>query len=281
MDQEAYHYIAPLADEPLLRETKNPQLLLNVIRAIRNIYGIEQAVNVIEGPAAGLGGTAAEENSALQQFHLELYLEWIKDLIDEQETAGGWQVYHRARPQFTGSPDLHLLAVELALADGDWAAAERLLYQRQYPTALREKRQLLAERISELKGRENRIVISFSPGAKDIPVAATINEQLDQEFLVDTGASFVTVPLAAVKALGLEETMSPDRREVRTAGGTVYASTVTLAAVELEGWVVADIQALVLDLPDRPGVGLLGLNFLNRFRMDLHADEGMLILEPK
>ena len=68
---------------------------------------------------------------------------------------------------------------------------------------------------------------------------------------------------------------------MQTAGGPVYANVVNLASIELQGWVVKDIQALVIDLSNRPGMGLLGLNFLNRFKMNLQADNGTLTLEPQ
>jgi predicted aspartyl protease len=49
----------------------------------------------------------------------------------------------------------------------------------------------------------------------------------------------------------------------------------------LEGYETRNVKALVLDLPNQPGVGLLGLNYLRRFRMDLSTDEGLLALTPR
>ncbi len=59
------------------------------------------------------------------------------------------------------------------------------------------------------------------------------------------------------------------------------ASEVIIDAIEIDGWVEYDIRALVLDIPDRPGLGLLGLSYLGRFRMDLKTDEGTLLLTPQ
>jgi hypothetical protein len=36
-----------------------------------------------------------------------------------------------------------------------------------------------------------------------------------------------------------------------------------------------------MDLPNQPDLGLLGLNYLRRFRMDLNTEDGMLLLAPK
>ena len=281
MDRESYNDIASLADEPLLREVKNTELLMNVIRATQKSYGTEAALNFVEGPGSEILRPLEGKKTTLDQLHLDLYLGWIKNLMNSGDTEKGWQVYNRARNHFSEAPELHLLAVELALAEGDWALAERLLHQHKYPPEFRERKVLIAKRISIVKGRENKLVIRFQAGSREIPVTATVNEGFDQDFLIDTGASFVTIPYSTVEALGLEDEISPHQQEVQTAGGPVTASSIILSSIEMQGWAVSDVKAVVMDLPNRPGLGLLGLNFLNRFRLDLQADEGILTLEPQ
>ena len=41
------------------------------------------------------------------------------------------------------------------------------------------------------------------------------------------------------------------------------------------------VKALVLDLPNQSEWGLLGMNYLRRFRMDINTDNGVLLLEPR
>jgi len=67
---------------------------------------------------------------------------------------------------------------------------------------------------------------------------------------------------------------------VATAGGLKEAWEVNLASIELGGWVVYNLKALVLDIPHHNQTGLLGLNFLEKFRMDLNTEKGILLLEP-
>jgi predicted aspartyl protease len=55
---------------------------------------------------------------------------------------------------------------------------------------------------------------------------------------------------------------------------------VTLFSITIGGWEVTDIKALVLDIPNQPDLGLLGLNYLQRFRMDMSTERGTLLLEP-
>lgn len=281
MAQQRYNDIAALAEEPLLKELKNSALLINVTRAIKKVYGVEPAVNFIEGPGAEIQQSIKGATPHVDRLHAYLYFTWISDLLDNGDTIKGWQIFNRAGNRVKDSVEIHLLGVELALADQDWATAESLLYQKKYSPSFREKVVLLANRISKLKGVENKIVINFQPGSKEIPATATLNTALNHDFLIDTGASYVTIPYATIESLGLENDLSERQQRVQTAGGTVYANAVTLASIELQGWTVKNVQALVLDLPDRPGMGLLGLNFLEKFRVDLQSDEGILTLEPQ
>jgi predicted aspartyl protease len=56
---------------------------------------------------------------------------------------------------------------------------------------------------------------------------------------------------------------------------------VILGSIIVEGFETHNVRALVLDLPNQPDTGLLGMNYLRRFRMDLNTDEGTLLLAPK
>ena len=87
----------------------------------------------------------------------------------------------------------------------------------------------------------------------------------------DTGASMVTIPSSTARDLGLVvDTRSP-MRKVITAGGVQYAPEVMLSSITVEGWEVNNIKALVLDIPNQPDLGLLGLNYLEQFRMDMNT----------
>jgi predicted aspartyl protease len=54
-----------------------------------------------------------------------------------------------------------------------------------------------------------------------------------------------------------------------------------LGSITVEGFEINNVRVLVLDLPNQPDTGLLGMNYLRRFRMDLNTDEGLLLLAPK
>ena len=177
--------------------------------------------------------------------------------------------------------DIHLLGVQLALAENNWAEAEELLAEKEYPAALRDKVQNLRSQIAELKAQEGKIVINFAPGSRYIPVSAVLNQDTDQNFIVDTGASMVTIPRSTAEFLNLAVDDRNPMRKVVTAGGVRYAPEVTLVSITIGGWEINDVKALVLDIPDQPELGLLGLNYLQNFRMDMNTEEGILLLEPR
>ena len=54
-----------------------------------------------------------------------------------------------------------------------------------------------------------------------------------------------------------------------------------LESIVLEDEVVTGLTVLVLDIPDNPELGLLGMNFIRNFEMDLDNQKGQLILRPR
>ena len=59
------------------------------------------------------------------------------------------------------------------------------------------------------------------------------------------------------------------------------AYEVILPSVQLGDSQVDNVSALVLDLPNQPNVGLLGMNYLSLFRMNINTDQGILTLAPR
>ena len=91
----------------------------------------------------------------------------------------------------------------------------------------------------------------------------------------------VTIPRSAAEKLGLFEENPPLKRRVQTAGGIVEAYEVVLPSVRLGDSLVHNVRALVLDLPTQPSIGLLGMNYLSLFRMDIHTETGVMTLAPR
>lgn len=267
-------------DLQVLREASDPSLLRAAMEALSELYDYESAVDLAEALRAGLRRDQREEISDLDRFHVSLYADWIKESIERGDIAGGFRSYARARGIFPENPHIQLLGVELALEDGDWGEAQRLLRSGNYPKSLADRVRVLNMRASDLQEERTKILVRFTPGAQQIPVKALLNGRLTQEFIIDTGASTLTIPFSAVEALGIKLELTP-RRVVSTAGGRRSTREVQLSSIALGDWTVRDVAALVVDIPDKPGLGLLGLNFLNRFHVEINHDRGVLSLTPR
>lgn len=108
-------------------------------------------------------------------------------------------------------------------------------------------------------------------------VTARIDDRLELPFLVDTGASSVSLPRAAVEALGIRIGAETPRVLVGTANGTIRVPVVQLDSVQLGAARVEGLEAHVSDSMD---IGLLGGDFFNHFVYAVDAAEGVLTLAP-
>jgi aspartyl protease family protein len=81
-------------------------------------------------------------------------------------------------------------------------------------------------------------------------------------FLVDTGASYVSLGIDAAVAAGIGRGTLRFSQRVQTANGIAMAAPVKLREVRIGQLVVTDVPAVVLDRP--LGVALLGTSFLTR-----------------
>jgi len=273
--------VANLFDTQILVEAGDVVLLMEVSRATAKSYGFEDGIELAENVAEQLAPIKEQDSIRLAKFFSELYQNWIVTLFNKGSLQGAGRAYRLGSRKLPDDLGVHLLGVQLALAENDWAEAEELLAKKEYPASFRDKVQNLRNQIAELKAQEGKIVINFAPGSQYIPVSAILNRDSNQNFIVDTGASMVTIPRSTAEYLDLAVDARNPMRKVVTAGGVRYAPEVTLYSITIGGWEINDVKALVLDIPDQPDLGLLGLNFLQNFRMDVNTEAGILLLEPR
>jgi aspartyl protease family protein len=84
-------------------------------------------------------------------------------------------------------------------------------------------------------------------------------------FLVDTGATFVSLPAAEAKRLGIDY-LRGQRGSMQTANGVVTAYRVKLDSVTIGDIEINNVDAMV-SANGAMGVNLLGMSFLNRMQM--------------
>ena len=84
-------------------------------------------------------------------------------------------------------------------------------------------------------------------------------------FLVDTGATLVTLSASEAKRLGIDYRRG-QQAVSQTANGRVLVYRVRLDSVTVGGMTIRDVDAVVNDAPGME-VSLLGMSFLNRTEM--------------
>ena len=109
-----------------------------------------------------------------------------------------------------------------------------------------------------------------------IPVC--VNGQ-DFEFLVDTGSAYTALSSAAVAALRLTPQRLPERRIAAAFGGPMRVPTATVDQIAVGSQTARNLVVVVLNLPEELQLrGLLGMDYLGRFRVTLESDTATLVL---
>jgi len=120
-------------------------------------------------------------------------------------------------------------------------------------------------------GSGNRIVLPANSGGHFMTLGAINGRSVN--FMVDTGATLVSLSAADALRIGLEYRKSQPV-QVNTANGVAQAYRVRLNSVRINDVEVYDVDALVSDQP-MPYV-LLGNSFINRFSMQREGDQMVL-----
>ena len=124
--------------------------------------------------------------------------------------------------------------------------------------------------------------IPFEKQGQVVIVEATLNKKTAAKFVVDTGASYTMISSAVAKELDIDTEQNRRTAPFQTANGVIQAPLVSLESITVGGMEIRNLTAAVHDvLADSRVAGLLGLNFLSNFRMDIDTQKGVLHLEKK
>ena len=124
--------------------------------------------------------------------------------------------------------------------------------------------------------------VPFQKRGELMTVQATLNEKTAANFIVDTGASYTTISQATARQLDIDLEKDYPILHFQTANGVIQAPLVSVQSIEVGGLKLKDISVAVHDVfPDPAVTGLLGLNFLSQFRVDIDSKNSMLHLELK
>ncbi|MBI4523929.1 MAG: TIGR02281 family clan AA aspartic protease [Deltaproteobacteria bacterium] len=153
-----------------------------------------------------------------------------------------------------------------------------------------------------LRGNASRLKVRGSPPAQEPPkpiarekatvplqkrgavmvVQAVVNDKAAAKFIIDTGASYTMISRATAKELQIDLHERLPALPFQTANGVITAPLVSLESINVGGMQVNNLTAAVHDVFTQPEIsGLLGLNFLTHFRLDIDTQNGVLHLEKK
>lgn len=123
--------------------------------------------------------------------------------------------------------------------------------------------------------------IPFEKRGQVVVVEVMLNKTVPVKLVVDTGATYTMISAATAKELSIDP--QPQRTmPFQTANGVIQAPLTNLESVAVGGMEIKNLTAAIHDAVPSPQVaGLLGLNFLSNFRLDIDTDKGIIHLEKK
>lgn len=279
--QGAAGEVVRILNEHALRSAADPVLAKDAVLAMAKYKDLNLAIQFLKRIGNDVFTADGQSQAGFRGFLGQLYKEWLAQIAAKGGYYSGEVAFAEAKREFPEDADIHLLGVEIAVSEKRWAAAGELLQARDYPLNLKVRAAQLDAVIKRGREEEGSVIIRFNPGDKLIPVEAYLNGMHLQKFEIDTGANVCTIPSSAVDALGIKIDESTPVRALAGVSGESAAYEVTLDSIEIQGSSVAGVKALVIDLPGMPDHGLLGLNFLHNFRVEIDKKKGLLRLTKK
>lgn len=116
-------------------------------------------------------------------------------------------------------------------------------------------------------------------------VDVNVGGELDLVLLIDTGASYTSLSRQAIERIANQTNALSDelkKVKVNTANGSTVARVFKLSSLALEQTLLKNISVLEVNMGDHNrSDGLLGMNFLGKFKFKIDQENGLLFLEAK
>lgn len=256
----------------------SPELAVLAFRAGREAGDFPAAAGWMQR----VGSLDEELYLSLEGEHTALYLEWSRGLFLKEDRRSALKVIFDGIALRPGSAALHesLGNCFKSLRDYRRAAAAYLDAIRLDPLRT-DHLSPLVERCAELQATPGSVVLDFDP-RKHIECSGRLGGRVETRFIVDTGASFTSIPSQAAERLGIRVKNVRDRSYIITANGKKEVPYVRIESLDVAGLKVKNILVLINDLPaPESHCGLLGLNFLKHFDYTIDHQSGRMVLKPK
>ena len=150
--------------------------------------------------------------------------------------------------------------------------------QAKQATGVDKDQATIEKRFSFFRSEIRQIQLPYAQNRNSVEVAARLNDIADGQFIVDTGATTISISEALATKLHLERVQK--KIDVAMADGTTRkAQLAMLNAVEIQGVRVEHVLALILPKSPAQGIdGLLGMNFLMEFNVRLDPAANCMVL---
>jgi clan AA aspartic protease (TIGR02281 family) len=97
------------------------------------------------------------------------------------------------------------------------------------------------------------------------------------DLLLDTGAAYTAISWETAKDLGYDPAASPERVPIITANGVIEVPKLTIRRILFRELIARQVEVICHDLPEIAEIeGLIGLSFLQHFRVVLDFKKGLL-----
>ena len=132
------------------------------------------------------------------------------------------------------------------------------------------------------QGAATKATVAFEKQGQVVVIEAMLNGKTPAKLVVDTGATYTMISAATAKELDIDPSGNERRLPIQTANGMIQAPLTSLESINVGGVEMKNLTAVIHDVvPSSQVAGLLGLNFLSNFRMDIDTQKGLLHLEKK
>jgi len=113
-------------------------------------------------------------------------------------------------------------------------------------------------------------------------IPCCLNEDYCYWLLVDTGAAITMLSHRVVEEMGLDWEHPLRQERIASVHQVVWAPVVSLASLQVGSQWLSNVEVLVLSLPAELRVdGVLGVNFLERFRPTFEFEQAVLVLRQR
>lgn len=133
--------------------------------------------------------------------------------------------------------------------------------------------------VSSAAAPRGAIIVPVLSGGRSTIVSVTLNQTIKANLMLDTGATNSVISRRLASILSIRPV---GNAAVHTVGGVVAVGVARLRSLKVGEAEVTDLTVIVHDFSPDPRIeGLLGMDFLGRYRIGLDVQKQVLVLLPR